>query len=172
MLIRSILLFLLLVSTATAQTQYSVPPASPSGSQGGSQNPAKPGCPWLTRGTAARALGTDVSATVTMANTLEGACRFSAEPGSPDYLEIQVSKAVLPGCPAGSPELKGIGNQATRCVPPGSRGHGIEMVSSRVRDLCFTVTLSLRGQKNTAKSTDGQNDALEQIAEQVAGSLY
>jgi hypothetical protein len=164
--------FLLLVaSTAAAQTQHGIAPASPSGSQSGSQNPAKPGCPWLTQGSAARALGGDVSATVNMANTLEGACRFSADPSSPDYLEIQVSKAVLPACPAGSTELKGIGNQATRCPPPGSRSHGIEMISSRVRDLYFTVTLASHGQKNSPKR-DAQNDTLEQVAEQVAGSLY
>jgi hypothetical protein len=45
------------------------------------------------------------------------------------------------------------------------------MISSRVRDLYFTVTLASRGQKNSPKA-DVQNDAPEQIAEQVAGSLY
>ncbi len=169
---RSLVLFLLLAPySAGAQTHYGAPPAPPSRSQSVSNGPVSTGCPWLTAGTAARALGADVSATVTMANTLEGACKFSAGPGSADYLEIQVRKVVLPACPAGSPELKGIGNQATRCTSPGSHGHGIEMVSSRVRDLYFTVTLASRGQKNSPKA-DMQNDPLEQIAEQVAGSLY
>lgn len=169
---RSIFLFLLLAaSVAAAQTRYGAPAASPSRSQTVSKSPASTGCPWLTAGTATRALGGDVSATVTMSNSLEGACRFSAESGSADYLEIQVSKAVLPACPARSIDLKGIGNQATRCVPPGSHGHDIEMISSRVRDLNFTVTLASHGQKNSPKA-EVQNDALEQIAEQVAGSLY
>jgi hypothetical protein len=169
---RSILLFVLLAASSVgAQTHYGAPPAAHGRSQTVSKSPLFTGCPWLTAGTAVKALGGDVSATVTMANALEGACRFSAGPGSHDYLEIQVSKAVLPACPAGSPELKGIGNQATRCASPGSHGHGIEMISSRVRDLYFTVTLASRGQKNSPKA-DMQNDALEQIAEQVAGSLY
>jgi hypothetical protein len=46
------------------------------------------------------------------------------------------------------------------------------MVSSRVRDLHFTVTLTTREQKSQAKPADLQDDALEQIAEQVAGNLY
>jgi hypothetical protein len=168
---RSIFLFALLAASATAaQTQYGVP-ASLSGAQIASQNPANTGCPWLTKGSAAKALGGDVSVAVNMSSPLEGSCRFSREPDSADYLEIHISKVVLPACPAGSMDLKGIGNQAMRCVPPGSHGRGIEMISSRVRDLYFTVTCASRGQKNNAKA-DAQDDALEQIAEQVAGSLY
>jgi hypothetical protein len=34
------------------------------------------------------------------------------------------------------------------------------------------VTRSSRGQKRAAKSPDVQEDALEQIAEQVAGNLF
>lgn len=172
MLNRWTLVFVLLAAcTATAQTQYGASTTSPIRSQAVSKSPISTGCPWLTAGTAARALGGDVSTAVSMSNTLEGICRFSTEPGPRDFLEIRVSKTVLPACPAGSADLRGIGNQASRCVPPASHSRGIEMVSSRVRDLYFTVTLASHGAK-TGPKADPSSDALEQIAEQVAGSLY
>lgn len=126
------------------------------------------GCPWLTEGTAATALGADVSATVNVSDSGEGVCKFSGEPGSAESLEIMVSKASLPTCPVGSRELNGIGNEATRCA----HGRGVEMISSRVRDFHFTVTMASRRKKSDAKPDDPQNDSLEQVAEQVAGSLY
>jgi cell division protein ZapA (FtsZ GTPase activity inhibitor) len=46
------------------------------------------------------------------------------------------------------------------------------MVSGRVRDLHFTVTLTSSGQKSAVKLPDVQEDALEQIAEQIAGNLF
>ena len=160
MLNRSILLLLLLVGASTAAQQ--APP----------QSSAKTECPWLIQGTAAHALGGDVSVAVKMSDALEGTCRFSMEAVSPDYLVILVSKAALPTCPERSTELNGIGNEATRCNAPGSHGHGAQMISSRVRDLYFTVTLVSRALKGGGKSADAQNDALEQIAEEVAGNLY
>lgn len=158
---------LLAASTAVAQAQY----ANPNGSQSNAQNPpryvSKTGCPWLTQGSAAKALGGEVSVTVDVSHSDEGVCKFSSQSGPPDSLEILVSKAVLPACPPESTELKGIGNQATRCSHPGTHGQAVEMVSSRVRDIYFTVTHASR-----AKKSDPQDDALEQIAEQVAGNLY
>lgn len=166
---RNLILLLFLASSAVvAQAQYSTPNA-PGVAHAHPQNT---GCPWLTQGSAARALGGGVSVTVKVPNTSEGSCMFSRLPGSPDSLEILVSKAVLPTCPPQSMELKGIGNQAERCKRSGSRGENVEMVSSRVRDTYFTVTLASSGKKSAEKSPDPQDDALEQIAEQVAGSLY
>jgi hypothetical protein len=46
------------------------------------------------------------------------------------------------------------------------------MVSSRVRDLYFTVTHTSRVMKRPVKLSEGQEDPLEQIAEQIAGNLY
>ena len=163
---------LALFGASIAAAQYREP-ATP---KSGAQKPAPTGCPWLTQGTAATALGGDVTATVNAtenaSGAFEGSCKFSREPGSPDFLEIHVSKAALPTCPAGSMELKGIGNEAARCSPPGSHGHSVEMISSRVRDVNFTVTLAAHKEKSGAKSDDPQNDELEQVAEAVAGSLY
>jgi hypothetical protein len=159
------LFVLLLSSAAMAQTQY-----------GSSANPAtiphgQTGCPWLSQGSAAHALGGDVSATMRVSNG-EGTCSFSRQPSAPDMLEIAVSKAVLPVCPPGSTSLRGIGNEAMSCRHGAPRGDSVEMISSRVREVHFTVTLTTRSPKNSVKPDDPQNDVLEQIAEQVAGNLY
>ena len=165
------LLLLLLSTSAMAQTQYGTAPKP------GSMAHASTGCPWLTEGSAAQALGGEVSVTVKVSDMGEGLCNFSRRQVSTDSLEILVSKAALPTCPPDSTSLKGIGNGALSCRPHGSRAEAVEMISSRVRDFHFTVTLTTRGQKTPAKpdepqATDPQNDALEQIAEQVAGNLY
>jgi hypothetical protein len=94
------------------------------------------------------------------------------EQSSPGTLKVLVSKSALASCPAESKELKGIGNQAAMCRVPSAHSKGVEMVSGRVRDLHFTVTLTSRGQKSPVKLPDAQEDALEQIAEQIAGNLF
>jgi len=136
------------------------------------QTGAQTGCPWLSQGTAAAALHGDVSVTVDVPHTGEGSCKFSCRQAPADSLQILVSRTTLTPCPAKSTKLSGIGNDAASCTLHGPRGQKVEMVSSRVRDLHFTVTLTARAQKSSSKSPDLQQDALEQVAEQVAGSLY
>ena len=160
-------LFLLLLSmTAIAQTQYGTAPKSSMPSH------AQKGCPWLTEGSAAHALDGEVSVTIKISDTGEGFCTFSRQQGPADSLDILVSKDTLPTCPPDSVTLKGIGNEALTCRPRSTHGEAVEMISSRVRDLHFTVTLTTRSQKGSAKPVDPQNDTLEQIAEQIAGNLY
>lgn len=166
MLNRVLFSFMLLSSAAAAQTQYGTAPKTAAPAR------AVTGCPWVTEGSAARALGGEVSVTVKVSDAGEGSCRFARQPGSTDVLEILVSKATLPTCPAESADLKGIGNEAATCRPHSSRTDSVEMISSRVRDLHFTVTLTARAQKSLSNPADPQNGALEQIAEQVAGNLY
>jgi hypothetical protein len=162
--------FVLLFSASIAaqQAQYGTPAAPHKESPARSQKV----CPWLTEGSAAKALGGDVSVTVNVADTGEGSCKFTRQQDPSDSLDILISKAAFPTCPADSAKLQGIGNEAVLCKPPGSHSEAVEMVSSRVRDLHFTVTRASRRQKSTAKSTDAQEGVLTQIAEQVAGNLY
>ena len=118
-------------------------------------------CPWLTQGSASRLLGGEVSIKVNLSST-GGFCTFLLPPR--DSLRILVSKAALASCPQGSTQLKGIGNQAASCRTPGSRrGSHADMISGRVRDLYFTVTVNMPA---------APEDALEQIAEQIAGNLF
>jgi hypothetical protein len=148
------LLFLLLF--APQQAQYGKPNIPTVGSHQHTQTT----CPWLTQGSASNLLGGDVAMKVSVSVTGQGSCRFVR---SDDTLEILVSKAALAVCPRGSTELKGIGNQAATCKASG-RGY---VVSGRVRDFHFTVTQIARGKKSSV-----EQDALQQIAEQVAGNLY
>jgi hypothetical protein len=167
------LLFCLLVASSLAaeQAQYGKPNLPQPGSQTGSQARSQTTCPWLTPGSAAKMLGGDVSMKVSLSDTGKSSCRFLQE-GSRDSLEILVSKAALASCPPGSKALTGIGNQAARCKAPGSHSGGADMVSGRVRDLYFTVTHTSRVMKRPVKLSEGQEDPLEQIAEQIAGNLY
>ena len=147
------LLWTLLLGSAMAVAQTGVGP-----------KPATEGCPWITQGSAARALGGDVTVTVAVTSSNDGSCVFSRPPQS---LEIMVSEKPVASCPAGSAQLKGVGNEAFRCSPPSARGTEIEMISSRVRNIFFVVSLSSQGRRSAKP-----DDVLEQIAEQVAGSLY
>jgi hypothetical protein len=169
MVLRTLLVLLLIAdSTAAVRAQYGKPRVPQSGEQARSQTT----CPWLTQGSASRALGGDVSETVSVSDTGEGSCSFLRRQSPLGDLKVVVSKTVVASCPAGSTELKGIGNEAARCKAPGSHSGRVAMVSGQVRDLHFTVTLSSPGQKNPVKISDVQEDALEQIAEQIAGNLY
>jgi len=162
---RGALLCLLLSSAAFAQTQY-----GNTAKRGPMTHPST-GCPWLTEGSAGHALGGEISVIVKVAEG-EGTCSFFRQQTPMDSLEISVSKAALPACPSGSTSIRGIGNEALTCRHGGAHRDTVEMISSRVRDLHFTVTLTTNGQRNPGKADDPQNDALEQIAEQVAGNLY
>lgn len=127
-------------------------------------------CPWLTNGSAARALGADVALTAAVSSPEAGSCRFTRRDQPMHSLEIIVGKSGIPACPSGGLSLVGIGNQAARCRMPASHGDPEQMLSGRVRDLDFA--LILRGQKPPAKASDARDDALEQLGEEVAGNLF
>ena len=165
-------IFMLLLLSATAAIAQS----NPSAYGGSSSKPvaranAQAACPWLTAGSAAKALGGDVSVTVDVPNK-EGTCKFVRQQGEPNTLEIFVGKSNFRSCSPGSVRLTGIGNEAEECRVPASHGEISRMVSSRVRELPFSVTLTDRREKSSAKSQGEQDDVLAQIAEQVAGNLY
>jgi hypothetical protein len=134
--------------------------------------PLPAACPWVTQGSAARALGAEVSVALNLIASGEGSCTFSRMQQSDAFLKVEVSKAALSSCGAGSTKLKGVGNEAMRCALPGSGDQGGEMISGRVRDLHFVITFEPQGKKSPANSADAQEDILQLIAEQVAGNLF
>lgn len=129
-------------------------------------------CHWLTSGTAANVLGGDVTATISGSDMNEGSCRFVRRDASMGSLEIHVSAQPLRGCPAGSAPLHGIGNEAQRCVISREHGMAEDMASGSVRNLHFSVTLSLPGNRRSGKNADPADDPVARIADEVAGNLY
>jgi hypothetical protein len=129
-------------------------------------------CPWLTAGTAANALGGDVTANLAITSLAEGTCRFARSSDPKMHLEIQVSAAPIPHCPAESVVLRGIGNEALQCRVAAAHGATEEMVSGRVRDLHFAVVMADHADKRIAKSPEGGEDEVVRIADEVAGNLF
>jgi hypothetical protein len=67
--------------------------------------------------------------------------------------------------------VRGIGDDALRCVADVDGEHR-EQIRGRVREMKFAVTLSLRAGVMDAKVRDAERSAVEQAAEEVAGSLF
>ena len=134
---------------------------------------AEPVCPWLTQGSAAAMLGGDVSSVIKLAPPGEGSCAFSLQRGAATYsLEIVVESTPRTACPPASQKLLGIGNEAVACRVQRSPNEAVEMVSSRVRRLYFTVSLKIQRAANPGIPLSKQRDIVERAAEQVAGNLF
>ena len=168
----SLFLLVWLCCSLAVLGQYAAPVAPQTPAANTAQKKPPVVCPWLSQGTAAKMLGGDVSVTANVSDSGEGDCKFTRDQGPPDTLEIVMSKAALPGCQGDGVPLRGIGNEAAMCRRAGPRGEVIEMISSRVRDQHFTVTINSRGLEKTANAQDAQEEPIARIAEQVAGSLY
>ena len=109
-------------------------------------------CPWFTKGSAETTLGGSVTTIVQVSESGEGSCTFTREQGAPkETLKIVVQKAPQASCPAGSSTLKGIGNEAVTCTVQRSKDESVEMIVSRVRELHFTVSMTIH--KHEPKSS-------------------
>jgi len=150
---------LLVLMASLVQAQSPVPSAAPTI------------CPWLTQGTAAKALGSPVSISVSISDAGQGSCNFSSKEDAVTFLKIEVSKAALSSCGQDGLKLRGIGNEAVRCKLAGPPDQTVEMIGGRVRDRNFSITMHTRARQSQPQQ-DPQNDALEQIAELVAGNLF
>ena len=126
------------------------------------QSSAPKVCPWVTQGSAAKALGGEVSATIEISESGEGSCSFTRITDSAITLSIVVSKSTLLSCGADGTALKGIGNEAARCTIPGSdsgsKNQEAEMISARVRDMHFTITLKTNEPDNPGKPADPHDE--------------
>jgi hypothetical protein len=119
---------------------------------------AAPACPWVTEGSAVKALGGPVHAILNVASPTLGTCTFVKTARPQEQLKVLVGAGNLPSCPAGSAKVIGVGDQASRCHLP----HSAQMISGNVRAVDMAITLS----------GNLSDDAIQQIAEQVAGNLF
>jgi hypothetical protein len=143
-------------------------------------------CPWMNAATAGGFLGGDVATAVTGVNDNDDAtCEFTRSAGSGSMLRIAVhtmanAKQEFPGyltvCTSSGVALKGIGNEAVRCLPSSGASKGSELIVGRVRDRVFVITIKAewigRPPTSLTKTRNPISDDSENVAEMVAGSLF
>jgi hypothetical protein len=119
-------------------------------------------------------LGGESTAVVQVAaESAEGFCSFTLEQGGSTYsLRVVVRKTADVPCPAGSAQLKGIGNEAALCKRRQSHDEVVERIVSRVREKHFTVSITIRRKSSQPPEVGHYEDGLKQIAETVAGNLF
>ena len=130
-------------------------------------------CPFMTRGSAAKLLGGEVTVAVDSTGDRDGSCRFTRQQGELTYtLAVVVHKTAINPCPQHSMALKAVGNEALLCRVEHSPTETIEKASGRVRDMFFTVDLTIRGPAKSAMPVDSQREAIDIATELVTGNLY
>lgn len=131
-------------------------------------------CPWVTEGTAAKVLGSEVSLEAKLTTAMTGTCVFrSRQASGGSELEVEVSSSSLMGCPGKSEKLRGIGSEAVQCEPArSSSGEAHSVVESRVRKVFLRVTLSVPTAGGAAFPAERQREIVTEVAEQVAGNLF
>ena len=153
-MLRTLLFSAMFLAVSLSAQNY--PTKKPSSSAPSSS--AVTACPWLTEGSAAKVLGGEVHAPLNVAGPTQGTCTFVKTAHPQEQLKVLVGAADIPSCPAGSAKVIGVGDQASRCRLP----HSSQMISGNVRAVDMAITLS---------GTQPE-DAIQQIAEQVAGNLF
>ena len=135
-------------------------------------SPARPGCPWYTEGSAARALDGDVHVTVSLTDKSHGICTFLRLGPPRSELNIFVGEKDLPSCPKGSVAVVGIGTSAHQCSVNTAQRGSQQMISGTVREKAFAVVITTEGGPSGGISSSLTADTLKQVAEAVAGSLF
>ncbi len=132
-------------------------------------------CPWLNAGTAAKALGGEVTSLAHTDSNWSGSCRFKAETNPPRSIEIEISKTGSHPCGSNGTSVIGIGNEAVRCTVDGAHGQEVQVLAGRVRDAWFVVRMTMPAgaggnSEPGAEATD--SSVIKFLGEQVAGNLY
>jgi hypothetical protein len=142
-----------------------------------SQAPAV--CPWFTTGSAAMALGGDVTTVAHASGNWNGSCKFEHRSEKvTQTIEILVSKTDSHLCPTVSTSLRALGNEAVQCSRTNAQGYQSETIAGRVRDAYFVVTMTnvpgaiREPSKQTRPSDPFEASLLERVAEQVVGNLF
>lgn len=135
-----------------------------------------PACPWLTLGTAEKALGGAATVAVQQSSPPEGSCQFALKGTPHSVLQITVTKAQKHVCSDADAPLVGLGNQARQCVQKSGEGQPMDVIEGRVRDLNYVITMTQPAlPSHSAPSKAGlipTVSAIEVVADIVAGNLY
>ncbi len=136
-------------------------------------------CPWLTSGTAAKLLGSDVTVAAQVEGSWAGSCRFMRQRGdSAAAIVSLVGPAVAQPCAQGSTKLKALGNEAVQCQRTAPAAQPSDIIAGRIRNVYFVVTMTnvataTRREPADPRLADAYGaSALERAAEQVVGNLY
>jgi hypothetical protein len=145
-------------------------------------SPAQTKCPWLTEPTARGILGGAVTVQVNLKDGRNGTCDFARQQGAV-LVELRITVNVMSDiprqfptyvaqCPAKSPSLPTIGNEAVICSVQDKDNHYAETVVSRVRDQAFVVSLNTSAADDPAMTQKMRREKAQLVAEQVAGILF
>lgn len=133
-------------------------------------------CPWLTLGSAEKALGGDATVTVQQPAPPEGACRFALKSDPETILEITVRKTQKRVCPDGSVTLTGLGNEARKCVQKSEAGKPVDVIEARIRDLNYVIAMTrpVPSQRPVSRTPSPIPVVrpIQAVADLVAGTLY
>ncbi|MGA8940062.1 MAG: hypothetical protein WB439_12955 [Acidobacteriaceae bacterium] len=133
---------------------------------------AQAACPWLTQGTAAAYLQAPVTTFTNLSSSNEGSCLFTLhQDTATSALKITVTTTTQPSCPAGKP-LTAIGTEATLCSAHPARNRTTDTVSGRVRNLYFTIELTIIGKTTPPLTPEQRQSIVQQAAQEVAGNLF
>jgi hypothetical protein len=142
-----------------------------------SQAPAV--CPWFTTGSAAMALGGDVTMVAHALGNWDGSCKFEHHSERvTQTIEILVSKTDSHPCPTASVSLKALGNEAVQCSRTNAQGFESDTIAGRVRNAYFVVTMTnvpgaIREPSGQTHPSDPfEASLLERVAEQAVGNLF
>ena len=145
---------------------------------------AEPQCPWMNSATAGGFLGGEVQTTVTGVNEDgDATCEFMRDASTTLRIAVHTMTHVaqdyptyLAQCSASTIALKGIGNQAIQCMRNDGTPKGEELIVGRVRNRAFVITIKAQfislPRTSSTKTRNPISDDSENIAEQVAGSMF
>jgi len=136
-------------------------------------------CPWLNAATAEGILGGSVTMSVTHPSATAVSCDFSRNgSGAVASLRIDVTTPVdaiasfakaAAQCGAAPRKLTGVGNEAVGCTLPESTSM-TEQTVGRVRERIFVLRWTHLS--NASLSAEARLDAIQGVAEAVAGSMF
>jgi hypothetical protein len=142
-------------------------------------------CQWLNAATAGGALGGPITSKLVEHTTADDTtCQFIRKQGDAiSTLEIAVHTVAMPEkdyqnfralCAAPATPLKGVGNEAVECTLHDKPNVTTEQVVARVRNRVFLLKWSMLATQDgtAAPSREDLHDIIQNLAEQIAGSLF